>query len=293
VVVTVLVGAPFGLTVFLTRDHFEPPLDDSAPPTGGRVDLSATPESWSTELTAAGEVAMNELVVDGCAGAIPRAPTLMLHAAEPRSVRLTTESEGDPFLALRTADGEWWCDDDSGGDREPMIASVLPAGDHRVHVGTYGTGDRTPVVFRLHHGPTDRDPDALGVDPDADPTAGSVSLAPGDPPPPRLTGETDAWLGASQLEPTCRGFVPAAPHAAISVAEATHVVVTATSPTGTDLTLLLRTPEREWLCDDDSGGGLVPRVGAVVPPGRTVAWVGVYRAEDRSTFEVEIARGSK
>jgi hypothetical protein len=79
----------------------------------------------------------------------------------------------------------------------------------------------------------------------------------------------------------CLGYTRIAPHYrvdwTIQPAYEFNIGFTA-SETGDDATLIVRDPEGNWYCDDDSGDGFNPRIELSGTSGEYNIWVGGYRA---------------
>ncbi|MDX1421209.1 MAG: hypothetical protein R3181_14685 [Rubricoccaceae bacterium] len=113
--------------------------------------------------------------------------------------------------------------------------------------------------------------------PDAAPTAGTATLAPGFAPDPyAMDVMAGGSVEAAEAAPDCPGFVDAAPSAVLAYGgnESVDLFVRAS----TDTVLLVHTPSGEWLCNDDDEG-LNP--GLVVGPtaGRYAVWVGTFSGD--------------
>jgi hypothetical protein len=81
-----------------------------------------------------------------CAGYLPDVPQLVIEAASPTTLVIEASSDTDTVLLLLTSDGHVRCDDDSAGDFDPRITTNVPAGTHRVWVGTYEQGSASIEV---------------------------------------------------------------------------------------------------------------------------------------------------
>jgi hypothetical protein len=84
---------------------------------------------------------------ESCTGRIEGPPTaeVVVEGSLPW-LRIFAESETDTTLVLRTADGRVFCNDDSFG-HHPAIQTALPAGRHKVWVGSYA--DMEEFEFEL------------------------------------------------------------------------------------------------------------------------------------------------
>lgn len=114
-------------------------LDLSADPTFGTMNLSAgfTPDPQIVELIAGGETDM-ATVAPGCVGWAASAPDVRLnYEAGDYPLAFLATSEADIALAINLPDGSWVCDDDSGGDFDPLVVLSSPAsGQYDIFVTT-------------------------------------------------------------------------------------------------------------------------------------------------------------
>jgi len=119
----------------------------SDPPTYGDVRLAGgfMPDPHLTRLTAGGGVAVNK---GSCTyGRVAEAPDVDLYydGNGARTLYIYAVASEDVTLLVNLPDGTWVCDDDSYGDRDPIL--VIPKADsglYNVWVGTYGT-DSAPA----------------------------------------------------------------------------------------------------------------------------------------------------
>ena len=123
---------------------------------------------------------------------------------------------------------------------------------------------------------------AQGVlDPAAPPRHGVLRLQSGFLPDPTLR-EVEAGGPDSASVGGCRGFVAGAAPALVLRYRAGRFGLTLSATpkdteAETDLLLVVRTPDGQWLCDDDAGGDLRPRVVIRKPrSGPYAVWVAAY-----------------
>lgn len=275
----------FGNGAFSGLPFFGPDLEGA--PTVATVELASLASAGPLQGEAGGSLAASGLGT-GCQGHLPRAPQLVLRAHEPVHVRIGTQtgSNTDLVMAIRTADGRWLCDDDSGGSRMPLITATLAPGDHRVWVGTFTRGESAPFTFTLQGGPGGG-PDGLA--PEATPLIGEVTLG-AEAVRATWPGTTTGWVEASPVGgPRCRGWIPAAPHLRLDANAPRRVRIETSDNGGTDLVMLVRSPSGRVECDDDSGGSLNPRIDTTLEPGRTNVWIGSYHQDQSSSFQVTLS----
>ena len=178
---------------------------------------------------------------------------------------------------MRTPDGLWRCDDDSGDGLNPALQIEQPtSGRYAIWVGTFAS-DAPPMDTMLHLGPTG----TLLSEPKRpnlaiDPAFGSVELAFGfEPDPHTLNLSAGGTVNASSLGiDACVGFVSHGPAYGLNwtVADALSISVESNS----DTTLLISDPSGAWSCNDDSEG-LNPAIMFATPTsGRYNIWVGTF-----------------
>jgi serine protease Do len=120
-------------------------LDLSADPLYGALNLSSgfSPNPGVIEMEAGGSVDVSYLG-NGCAGFAAEAPDVRLQwngSTNQLSFAFSAEQGGDTSLIVNLPDGSWICDDDSGGNYDPLIALGNPmSGQYDIWVGTYEQG---------------------------------------------------------------------------------------------------------------------------------------------------------
>ena len=62
-------------------------------------------------------------------------------------LRLVGSAQQDTTLVVRTPTGAFLCDDDGGGNFNPLVQGAFPPGSYQVWVGSYATGQAIP--YRL------------------------------------------------------------------------------------------------------------------------------------------------
>lgn len=248
-------------------------------PIRGTMDLAADPLPSALTAEVFGEHELGRLA-GGCQGYVPTRPLVVLHTAEPTRVHLWTESNADLVLFLSAESGLVFCDDDSGDRTNPMLVVDLPAGNHRVWVGTYSEGERARFDLRIDA----RNIDGSGLSVDATPTVGALAM---DGESHFVTrGEALGTIGATRARAGCPGNVPAAPQVTLDLDEAGRATIIARATR--DLVLLMRRPDGSFVCDDDGAGSLDPMLEGDLSPGRHAIWVGTYAAGASSPFELTI-----
>lgn len=223
-----------------------------------------------------------------CRGYLPAAPHVVLRNTVDGIVSLdVADSNVDLVMAVHRADGSWQCDDDGGQGTLPRLQIQLGAGEHRVYVGTYSQNNTAAFSLRTGWQPVDAPIAPEGIAPDATPSLADVALTPSQGGSQLWDGTSMGGVSARDLSPRCRGAIPVVPHLRIRATGGEPVRITTNDGT-TDLTMVVRTPSGEYLCDDDSGDGLNPAIITVLEAGSTAVWVGVFRADDSAEFILEL-----
>lgn len=109
------------------------------------------------------------------------------------------------------------------------------------------------------------------------PSFGSTSLDAGFRPDPYTVNlRSGGNIEAKNLGGDCTGYIADAPdYRLIYKAGALPLIISVASDV--DTTLVINTPNGNWLCDDDGGGDLDPKVKLLKPQsGQYDIWVGTY-----------------
>lgn len=131
-------GVDFTLSITATPTGVAPDasgLASTAPPTAGVVE---GPDATRVLTGSARSITAASTIDSSCRGFLPLEPQAVLRLSRQAAVRLHASAGGlDLVLLVRGPDGSVRCDDDSGRGNEPLVATLLPAGEHGVWVGTY------------------------------------------------------------------------------------------------------------------------------------------------------------
>lgn len=117
-----------------------------AEPTFADISLSAgfTPDPYRIVVTAGGTIDAARTQGGECVGKIADAPDIRLdYSADTLPLNFQVLSNADTTLVINDPEGNWYCDDDSGGDENPMLHFDEPiSGVYEIWIGTY---EDTPV----------------------------------------------------------------------------------------------------------------------------------------------------
>jgi hypothetical protein len=148
----------------------------------------------------------------GCEGSVSAAPDLQLNfEAGILDLTIKAMASEDTTLLVKTPGGQWLCDDDSGGDLNPMVTISAPSdGRYDIWVGTYND-DMVQSTLQISELGGSDSSDAGAPNTDLEPNFGSVRLRSGFTPDPHeksiLAGGS---IPASSAKSGCEGKVSAA-----------------------------------------------------------------------------------
>ncbi|WP_340587710.1 hypothetical protein [Erythrobacter alti] len=271
--------------------------DVNADPIYETVTLSGgfTPDPYVVNMSSGGTNDASKLSPN-CAGFIATSPDVRLNF-QPGSLPLiiSASSDEDTTLVINAPDGRWYCDDDAGGNLDPMVTFGSPqAGRYEIWVGTYGDSTTHPARLSISEigGATavSNLPPSSGPDLNADPIYETISLASGFTPDPYIVRmSSGGGNDASSLSPACAGYIASSPDVRLHFdAGSLPLFISATSMA--DTTLVINAPNGEWYCDDDSGQDMNPMVRFQTPlSGRYEIWVGTYGEAASHSTELNIS----
>lgn len=263
--------------------------DIGSKPIYGSAKLAAgfTPDPHEVTIRPGGDIDVGHLGAS-CVGYVGRAPDYQIEY-EAGALNLSFRVAGpvDTSLVINGPSGQWLCDDDSGGDLDPLVTVLDPStGRYDVWIGTLtsgvaGTGEEVRLlVTELEEGGSGNanQPDLGG-----DPVFGSVNLRSGfTPDPHRVELVSGGSIEASQVGADCSGQIGEAPDYQVNYTGGSSHLTFKVVGKG-DSTLVINTPSANWVCDDDSGGNMNPRVTFKAPEsGRYDIWVGDFREGNAS-----------
>jgi hypothetical protein len=255
----------------------------------GEITLNAgfTPDPHVVNVTAGGNLEASR-VSSNCRGSVSNAPDYQVtYRAGSLPLIFRARSSSDTTLVINGADGRWYCDDDSGGNRNPQVIFDNPSsGVYDVWVGTYsgGTASAQLEVSELRSGGSVGGGGGGGLDPSLEANYGSINLRAGFTPDPYTIGVTSGGgVDASSVGNGCRGMVARAPDFQLTY-EAGRFPLTISTYSNSDTTLVINDPNGRWTCDDDGGDDLNARVRWSNPPsGVYDIWVGAYSGGNAPT----------
>lgn len=128
------------------------PTPGVAVPTGGAPTMASLapgfmPDPHVLSGTAGGTMQANQMSPN-CRGFVSPTPNHILNTTGNfAGLRLVGSAAQDTTLVVRTPAGTFLCDDDGGGNFNPLIQGPAPAGSYQIWVGSYAAGQAIP--YRL------------------------------------------------------------------------------------------------------------------------------------------------
>jgi hypothetical protein len=258
-------------------------IDLSAEPYFGSVSLSSgfSGDPYTVSLSAGGANPASN-VAAGCAGMVGGPPDFnLMYTPGGLPLYISASSGDDLTLLVNGPDGSWYCDDDSGaGPLDPGLSWSKPqSGTYNIWVGRLSTSDlvdATLYISEIDYYTTGTG-GGSGIDLSASPVYGDITLSSGFTPDPYTLSLTPGGSNdASTVDASCAGQVGSAPDVDLYYTSGSlplYIYV----ESGDDTTLVINTPDGDWICDDDSGVGLNPGVSFKAPgSGRYDIWVGRF-----------------
>jgi hypothetical protein len=274
--------------------------DYSLAPGYGTYSLTSgfTPDPFEVQVVAGGSNSASDWSGGECTGFVADAPDVRVNftGGAFSEINFSAQSSADTTLIVNDPNGQWFCDDDSGGDLNPLVELTPISGQYDIWVGTFGssTAQATLAVSELPYGggsagsaprPPAPPRGSSGPDYSLAPGYGTYSLASGFTPDPfevqLVAGGANSasdWSGGE-----CAGFIADAPDVRLMFQGGSFPELYFSADSDADTTLVINGPNGEWFCDDDSGnGGLNPLVRMAPASGQYDIWVGTYGSSTAS-----------
>lgn len=276
--------------------------DFNLAPTFGEVTLETgfPDDPFIVEVLAGGANPAAALGPD-CAGFIADAPDYRLHLTAGDVLFISVVSDEDTTLVVNDPSGGWHCDDDSY-ELNPAIVFEAPLdGQYDIWIGAFSGGEPAATLYISEIG---TGPEYLAflaanapTDPpnvDAEPALGIFEIAAGFTPDPLVIDAVSGGpLNAAGTGTGCVGFIAEVADVGIQYTAGEIPLYFGVTSDG-DTTLVIRDPEGNWHCDDDSGGNLNPYLGIQNPvSGLYLVWIGSYESgamDDAQLIVTEVPR---
>ena len=260
----------------------------SMEPNFGTTRLSAgfAPDPHRIPVTAGGDVDVSSTMQ--CVGWISNRPDVRINYT-PGSFPITfrVDSEGGTTLIVRTPDDKWFCDYDPVAGKGPYVTFNQPIrGDYNIWIGTFDREnvDATLVVTKFD---ADSSMTSGGSAIDAGLTATEeVALEAGRFTQVQVNATAGGAIAASTVSANCPGQVSAAPTYQITYSPGNKPLIVR-SHAFVDTTLLIRSPDGQWHCDDDGYQGTDAQLRFDQPAeGDYDIWVGSHGEIGRATLVI-------
>ncbi len=227
-----------------------------------------------------------------CSGFISDAPTLSVdYAAGALPLYVYAVSGDDTTLIVRMPDGSYACNDDQSGFDPGVEITDPQSGRYDVWLGTFGAGVGYPeaTLSVSEIGFSGENPYRIALDPGAE-AATRLRLSAGFRDDPRtLTVSAGGRAEIAATEGFCAGYADPEPDVALDYEAGGYPLYIAARSQG-DTTLIVRTPDGGYVCDDDGAGDLNPGVAFREPQsGEYLIWTGTYSDGDRQPAELLIS----
>lgn len=267
---------------------------------GHDLDQRSLAEDFETYIYAGGNRDVSYLGGE-CVGQAAAEPDFQFDVKEPLGemlVAFAADTEGDDaVLILNDPSGNWYCNDDAYDEsmNPALLMDLSETGTYRVWVGSYQSG----AVFGgtllarqgsdLFDGAGLASPNSgqgtfdLALNWRNDPHYGSATLEEGFIPDPHTVdmlagGQVD--VGASGYGSSCTGYASQSPDYQLNWSGNTDDLRVYFEPdnAGQDATLIINSPDGEWLCNDDATDDTLNPAIALSgqDDGRFDIWVGRY-----------------
>lgn len=106
------------------------------------------PDPHRTQITAGGTIDAAQTRGGSCVGKIASAPDYNLaYEAGSADLVIKVGSREDTTLVINTADGRWYCNDDSDGMNPAIRIRNPPSGLYEIWVGTYEDDPVPATIF--------------------------------------------------------------------------------------------------------------------------------------------------
>ena len=214
-------------------------------------------------------------------------------------LRIFAESSDDTTIVVQTPQGRVLCDDDTYG-LNPSVEGNFPAGTYRIWIGSYTQGENSAYRLKLtelrsvqpgsgggasgNSGGGDAD---RGLQLEANRgNFDAVRLRTGfTPDPHRTTGTSGGQLHANRLGGDCRGWIAGQPDHIMTL-QNNFSFFRVFVRSQEDTTLVIRAPNGQFYCDDDTNG-LNPAIERNRwRRGTYRVWVGSYSEGENARYNI-------
>lgn len=257
----------FDLFANLGAPSWDGTVFEPGTPRQGTVRLDRAQAGAGAQVLARGSIVadtpMSALPIgDVCPGYVgASAPDAIVTLAEREElVSFFATSETDLVMALRTPEGQWYCNDDTAGFNPAVQVFGASAGDYLVYVGAYAPGGAGQYVLMGTLGEPNWDGVAGGaasgaLNPAAEPAVGRVGFGPGTAIDPRVIFDiAPSQTEARGMGEGCVGFITPAQPDLVVTAEPRLPQLMVYLVAENDGVLVVVGPDGTIHCNDDFDG---------------------------------------
>ncbi|MFN8379601.1 MAG: hypothetical protein U0452_13115 [Anaerolineae bacterium] len=294
-------------------------LDPTADPNYGSWPLAEFPDPFIMTVQAGGDVdASSANVGEGCVGQVTSNPDIVFDF-NGGPLRAFFASDGDTTLIVHQPDGTYVCNDDSAGVNPMVDIPNGAAGTYALWIGTFSSGSFQSgyvVVTSGSSAPGALSSALLGsasasssttpstttttttggqLDPNGNPTFGTLTLASGfqpDPTPLPMVAGGSVDIFSANLGDQCRGYVASPPDARVAYT-APGRFLRIFFQSDSDTTMVVRLPDGSFVCNDDFTGALDPLVDINAPAAGTYdIWIGTFAPSSTAAGTLYFSSGN-
>ncbi|MBK8171779.1 MAG: PPC domain-containing protein [Sandaracinaceae bacterium] len=279
------------------------------------------PDPLSTRVTSGGNLDARRMGLVGaaCSGFVSSNPDFSFTlTGYDRFLRVFVDAgTSDTTLVINKPDGSWACDDDTFGNNPSVDFNGAAPGTYAVWVGSYRANQRLSGTLNItelpsaqpgvqQYAPQQQYPQqqypqqqypqqpagASGLNFRAPPNFGTQPVEQGFVPDPisvRVTAGGMVAASMANIPAACTGYVNLNPDINLMLNTTDSFLrVYVNNTNGADTTLVVRTPDGRWFCNDDAYGNNPSVDMENVPGGMINVWVGSYRAGVRANAVVNV-----
>jgi len=237
------------------------------------LDPASGAQRFDISIAMGGDIEANSLG-DECRGDITDAPGMRLHyAAGGEELRFLVTSTTDTSLIIRTPEGEWLCNDDYGSHWDPYIRLTSPPeGQYDVWTGLVSpwwgeavAAESELTIINL----TEASDNVMDL-----PMIGPIALDPGFQPTEfNVRASADGSIRAPAWNIQCGADADDAPTMRLIYGGVGAGLKIAVQRQQAELTLLVRTPDRGFVCNDELYSSVFAEIESAAA-GEYEIWVG-------------------
>lgn len=262
---------------------------------GGIIALEPgfAPDPHAVQVSIGGNISASNFH-QGCTGWISGAPAAILNNTNAfGSLFIAATSSVDTTLVVQLPNGQYLCNDDTNG-YNPMVQGSIGPGQTKVWVGTFSQGQSGMATLSFSEisgstggsavGPSNTGQlDVTG----SDSSFGTEVFAANFTPDPRvLEGSSGGSVDAGEVNMACRGHIARIPDHILQLGASMNLRLAVNA--SQDTTLVVRTADGQFHCDDDTQG-TNPAVTLANAQGEVRVWVGTYSGTNNIPYRLGVS----